>query len=229
MVQTKALLGLQAVLQLAACQGVTTSPSSLPTSTIPFTSPATLSVSVPSATATCQCSDDGIVDEITSALGNAVDAASNTFQSGFNIFNLPEHINSLQSVFNDLAGIAGNIDCISYDSQAKVFNVLSQVLEIVHELLEGIESFEIVEFISPLVPGLNLINEVISGTVLQLNGGLSRQPCCVLSGAVNGSSKEIDDVNTVIDAINVILPLAKLKHVSGFDFTSSSGQCTASA
>ena len=230
MVQTRVLVVLQAALQLTAAQSSPTATSPVPSTTVvPFTSPAALEASIPTSTSSCQCNNEKVPGEIINILKKAVSAAASAFQSGINVFDLSDHINSLQSVFNDLSNISGEIDCISYNSQSEILNLVSQVLEIVHQLLEGFNSFGIVEAISPLVPGLNLIIEGVSSVIVQVGGGLSRQPCCVLWSDVNASSKYINDVNTIIDSINILLPLAKLNHVSRFDSSLSSGQCSTSA
>ena len=225
----KAFLALQAVIQLVACQDASSSSYSLASSTIQFMSPTSSDVIAPTATSSCQCENEGIFGEIIDSLEKAVDAAVNAFKSGINVFDLPDHINSLQSVFKDLAEISGDIDCISYNSQAKFLNAISQLLEIDHQLLEGLNSLGVVQVITPILPGLNIITEGISSTIIQVGGGLSRHPCCVLWEEVNASSDYIDDVNKIIDGINEILPLAKLKHISGFHLTVSSGDCPTSS
>lgn len=221
---------LQTAFQLAAADdGPTATFTPQENAAISFTSPAALEASIPTSTSSCQCNNEDIPDEIVNVLSEAINATASAFQSGINIFDLSDHNNTLQSLFNELTNISGEIDCISYNSQSEILNLVSEALEISHQVLEGINSSGIAKSISPLIPGLNLTLEGFSSIIVQVGGGLSRQPCCVLWSDVNASSKYINDVNNIIDKVNTLLPTGKLGHVSGFDLSFSSGNCSTSA
>ena len=224
MVRVRRFLSLQASLQFAFGESLS-SGSAL--SSVVFTTP-TYNLVAPTSSSNCVCENESVADDLANLLGKTVDEAFSVFSAGLTPWNIVNDVQTIQHLFSDLKSQAGSIDCISYSTQAKLLSLLDQVLDIDHQLLEGLYSFGIVELIDDLLPALHLINEGISSIIVSVSGGLSLHPCCVLYAEVNSSEDFINKLNTIVDAINVLAPILHLPHVSGFGLTVSLTDCTSS-
>lgn len=194
--------------------------SRLPTLTISISTPTAASVSSPvvSAAPSCSCDDGTLAEEAVDGLKKAADSAFEILRGGIDVFNLSNLVNSVKQIFSDFGSISSDIECISYTTQVDLFNAVDRLLDITHELVEGIESLGVVELIESLKPSLSVIIQVLSDNMVTLGSGLSLHPCCVVWDELDDTGNLVTKLNDAIDDLNFLAPL-KLPHASGLNVT----------
>lgn len=163
----------------------------------------------------CQCNQENGVAEIADGLEKVLDNLKRSVEAPFEIFNLPLLISNVQGIFENLNDQGKDIRCFDFKAQSYIFGALDQVLDILHQLLEGVNSSGLVQLANQTVPGLQVINDGISGLVVSLNGGLTLQPCCIFEAKFQESKKSLDEWNTIIDSFNAFSG-EHVPHVSNF-------------
>lgn len=185
------------------------SPSPSPTGVISVT---TQDLGKPFQTASnsnpkCQCNEENGFAEMADALGQLVSGVVNLVDGGLEVAFLPALVVDLETSFSNLKNFAKDVNCVSFKTQSTIFELVDKLLNLLHQIFEGVESLPSSGLLNDIVPGLKIITDGLSSLMIQFTGGLSLQPCCILDGSVNVTTGYVDELNGVIDQLNKVLVL----------------------